>query len=86
MPVLNIKDAETYELASELARGQGETLTQAVKTALRERLERNRAAGSDHSRLVERVLELGRRASSRPILDSRSSDEIIGYDELGIPR
>lgn len=64
MAILNIKDAKTYELASESGRRQEETLTQAV----------------------ERVVALGRNASSRPILDSRSPDEIIGYDELGIPR
>ena len=70
MPVVNIKD--------------GESLTQTVKTALR--LERDRSAASNHARLVERVLELGKRASSRPVLDARNPDDIIGYDETGVPR
>ena len=86
MPVLNIKDAQTYELAAELAKKHGESLTQTVKTALRERLERDRAAAPNHTRLVERVLELGKRAASRPVLDERTPDEIIGYDEMGVPR
>ena len=86
MPVLNIKDAQTYDLASQLARKHGESLTQTVKTALRERLERDRAAEPNHARLVDRVLALGKRASSRLVLDARSPDEIIGYDETGVPR
>jgi hypothetical protein len=31
-------------------------------------------------------MELGRRISSRPVLDPRSPDEIIGYDDFGVPR
>ena len=84
MPVLNIKDSQTYELAAELARRHSESLTQTVKTALRERLDRDRAAEPKHIRLVERVLELGKRAASRPVLDTRSPDEIIGSDEFGV--
>lgn len=86
MAVLNIKDPEAYALAAELAKRTGCTLTQAVKEALREGLARERAKKSDHSRLVSRVLELGRRASSRPVLDPRSPDEILGYNEIGVPR
>lgn len=37
---LNIKNEETYRLARELARRQGETLTMAVTIALKERLGR----------------------------------------------
>jgi antitoxin VapB len=73
-------------LAVELARQTGQTLTQVVKDALRERLARQQAAGSNQKRLVARVLALGRRASSRPVLDSRTPEEILGYDESGIPR
>ncbi len=86
MAILNIKDPEVHALAVELARRTGQSLTQAVKQALLDRLDRERAATSNHQRLVARVLEVGRRASSRPILDSRSPEEILGYDELGVPR
>jgi antitoxin VapB len=34
---------------------------------------------------VERVKAIIERASSRPVLDTRSDDEILGYNELGIP-
>jgi len=37
---LNVKDAEVYSLARELSRRTGESLTEVVRTALRERLAR----------------------------------------------
>lgn len=35
---------------------------------------------------MERVNALIERSASRPVLDPRSADEIIGYDEFGVPR
>lgn len=67
MAILNIKDPEAHALASELARRTGQNLTQVVKEALRDRLHREELSSSDRRRLIERVLELARRASSRPI-------------------
>ncbi len=86
MPVLNIKDPEAHALATEIAHRTGQTLTRVVKEALQYRLARERATRSSQGRLIARVLELGRRASSRPVLDPRSPEEIMGYDELGVPR
>ena len=85
MSVLHIEDPETYELAAELAKRHGETLAEAVKTPVRERLSRERLAGADHSRMVAQVLELGRQIAASPVLDARSPDEILGYDSIGIP-
>lgn len=34
---------------------------------------------------VEEIMAIARRFSSLPVLDDRSDDEIIGYDENGIP-
>lgn len=80
--VLSIKSAEADELARELARVTGESLTDAVTVALRERLERQR---HDRSDLVERLLAIGASARDLPRLDMRLVDEIIGYDEHGLP-
>lgn len=85
MAILNIKDPEAHALASELARRTGQTLTRVVTETLRDRLVRERAV-SGQARLAARVLEIGRRASSRPVLDPRTPDEILGYDECGVPR
>ena len=85
MSILNIKDPEAHILASELARQTGNSLTQVVKDALREKLAREQTTKPDQLRLVSRILEIAHRAASRPVLDSRTPDEIIGYDEFGIP-
>lgn len=86
MPALNIKDRETHELAMELARRKGTSITEAVRESLRRSVAGARHDGRADSRLVERVMAIGRRAAARPVLDSRTSDEILGYDEIGIPR
>jgi antitoxin VapB len=80
--VLSIKSAEADELARELARVTGESLTDAIIVALRERLERVRP---DRTDLVERLLAIGDSARALPRLDQRSDNEILGYDEHGLP-
>ncbi len=80
--VLSIKSSEADELARQLARVTGESITDAVTVALRERLERHR---TDRSDLVERLLAIGASARDLPRLDLRSDDVIIGYDDHGLP-
>lgn len=80
---LSIKDAEADRLARELARRSGETMTQAIITALRERLERVRAVGKPG--LADEILEIGRQCAALPVKDPRSAEEILGYDENGLP-
>jgi antitoxin VapB len=82
---LNIKHPEADRLARELARRRGESLTEAVLAALREQLKREKAKRRAPG-LAEELMEIGRRFSSLPVLDDRSDDEILGYDENGIPR
>jgi len=81
---LSIKSAETERLARLVAKKTGETLTAAIEQALRERLERlqrkQRAPG-----LVEELHEIARRVKALPVLDDRTPDEILGYDENGLP-
>jgi antitoxin VapB len=79
--VLNIKDAETHAMAAELAKAEGTTLAQAVKDALQEKLRRRQDQG-----LAEWIMALAGECSKLPVLDPRSDDEIIGYDEFGVPR
>lgn len=81
---LNIKDAEADRLARELGARTGETITEAVVKALRERLKRE-SAKSPLS-LKDEIMAISRRATARPRRTGRSPDEIIGYDEHGIPR
>jgi antitoxin VapB len=81
---LNIKHAEADRLARELSAATGETLTQAVVNALRERLERQRRKPSPR-RPKQALEEVRRRLSRLPVRDARSPDEILGYDEKGLP-
>lgn len=81
---LSIKDPETEQLARTLAERTGETITIATRRALEERLRR---IGSDARKaaLLEDLAASRRRWSALPVLDNRSADEIIGYDEYGLP-
>ena len=83
--ILNIKNEEAHRLASALAKKRGESLTQAVISALREQLMRESGKRKQEDVLAE-VLEIGKRCGALPEIDSRTPEEIIGYDEYGIPR
>jgi antitoxin VapB len=81
---LNIKNAEADRLAHALAEKTGESITEAVVKALRERLTREEGRSSPRPLKVD-LMSIGRRCAALPDLDNRSADEIIGYDEIGIP-
>jgi antitoxin VapB len=84
---LNIRDPEVHRLAREVAAATGETMTEAVKAALRERLARlRRADEAERRRRYEAIMEFGRWFRSLPVADPRSPDEILDYDENGLPR
>ncbi len=82
---LNIRNPETEELAETLAKLTGETKTQAVTKALRDRLERVRRRLSGR-RLADELDEIALHSASLPVLDARDADEILGYDASGLPR
>jgi antitoxin VapB len=82
---LSIKNRETERLARQLAKRTGETLTDAILKAVQERLQRvtgrRRPAG-----LADQLDEIAKRCAALPVLDARSENEILGYDEKGLPR
>ena len=81
---LSIKNPEADRLARELAALTGEGLTEAIVKALEERLRRVRRTAYPLS-LREELRVISERCSSLPVLDERSADEILGYDDLGLP-
>jgi antitoxin VapB len=81
---LSIKDPEADRLARELAARTGETLTEAVVVALRERLARETGRTKSVA-LREELAAIRRRCAALPELDSRTADEILDYDEAGLP-
>jgi antitoxin VapB len=81
---LNIRNAEAERLAEAVAKMTGETKTEAVTKALRERME-NLKRRRSRKRLADELGEIARHCAALPVLDKRSDDEIIGYDENGMP-
>jgi antitoxin VapB len=81
---LSIKDPEADRLARELAARTGESLTEVVVVALRERLARE--TGRTRSiPLRQELAAIRGRCSTLPVLDARTEDEILGYDDRGLP-
>lgn len=82
---LNIKDEEAHRLARRLARLTKESMTTAVREALRERLERVR--DGKNGSLAERLLKIGRESAALWKEPYRSVDhgELL-YDEKGLPK
>lgn len=81
---LNIRNPETERLAETLAKLTGETKAQAVTKALRDRLDRIRRERS-RRRLADELDEIALHCASLPIRDARDAEDILGYDEHGLP-
>ena len=82
---LNIKNPETEKLARELARRRKQGITEALTDVLRREVERERKkprreSYEEFSRRIEEIVE---RFNKLPVLDDRSDDEILGYNEQG---
>jgi antitoxin VapB len=83
---LNIKNAETHKLAKQLSRETGESLTTAVTTALRERLERIRSRRRRKSdALYADLIALGKRGAALAPGPHLDHAELL-YDENGLPK
>ncbi len=81
---LNIRNAEAERLAAELVRQTGETKTDAVIQALRDRLARVRRERTGR-RLADELEEIAQHCAGLPVVAGRRADEILGYDEHGLP-
>lgn len=81
---LSIKSIETEHLAREIAARTGESLTGAIQKALEERLERLNSNRRSQA-LAAQIDDILKRVDEMPDLDARTPDEIIGYDENGLP-
>jgi antitoxin VapB len=81
---LSIKSIETEHLAREIAARTGESLTGAIQKALEERLERLNSNRRSLA-LAAQIDDILKRVDEMPDLDARTPDEIIGYDENGLP-
>jgi antitoxin VapB len=82
---LSIRNNTTEKLARTVAQHTGESLTEAIEQALRERLERLKRQKSAAS-LPEKLQDILDRVDRLPTLDRRTPDKILGYDKNGVPR
>lgn len=82
---LYIKNEHVDRLARQLAAVAGESLTRAVLTSLEERLERleGRRQGVP---LKDEIRAIRARCAALPVLNSDDPAEVLGYDDLGLPR
>lgn len=78
---LTIDDPENERLLRELVEFSGESPEQALREALTRYLAWSREV-AERRRRIDRIAE---RISSLPDRDTRSADEILGYDEHGLP-
>ena len=79
---LSIKDAETDRLARALAKATGESLTEAIRRALSERLERE--TRRSQGRVGAEIRRIRERLARLPMQDERSPEQILGYDDHGL--
>lgn len=79
---LSIKNPEAERLAKELARERGTSVTASVIDALDQALRRARGRRTAPS-VRDALVEISERCAALPDLDTRSADEILGYDGRG---
>ena len=82
---LSIKDPEADRLIRELVAETGESITEAARKSFEERLQRVRSQPDSASQRRKRIQAIIDAARREPMLDDRTPDEILGYDESGLP-
>lgn len=84
---LNIKNEEAHRLAQELAKSTGKSITQVVTDALREAYDKShRRRAAEIEDIVSQLDAIAEHYAQLRRLDHRPADEILGYDENGLPR
>jgi len=81
---LSIRNEKAEKLAREVAAISGENLTQAIVHSLEERLERLRGRRTAVE-LFEEIMTISQRCRSLPDKDPRAPEEILGYNQVGVP-
>lgn len=81
---LSIKDPETDALVRKLARVRKTSYTAAIRLAVANELARHAGQPSLES-VRAKVRKTQKEFAALPVLDPRAPDEIIGYDDDGLP-
>ena len=83
---LSIKNAEVETLARELASRRKISVTEAIRQSLNREVARERTASElEMEERRNRLIAIAKRAAALPVISDMTDDEILGYDEFGIP-
>lgn len=80
---INIKDPVTDAEIRELADLTGESITEAVRIAIEQRLRQE--SSRQRAGVADQLLAIGARLSLRPRQFAGDADAALGYDENGLP-
>lgn len=79
---LSIKDEETDQLVRRYARAKGVSYTMAIRMAVRDAMDRDRSSAETFADRLRRAQTV----AAREPRNDRSADDILGYDEHGLPQ
>jgi antitoxin VapB len=83
---LSIKNAEVEQLARELARRRRISVTEAIRQSLEREAARERVVPMHEPETMEaRLWKIAKEAAALPVISEMTDDEILGYDEFGVP-
>lgn len=84
---LSIKNRDLEEVSRELARITGKPITEALLEGAKRELQRQKQIHSilESSNRFARAWEIAQRVSDMPDVGTMTDDEILGYDEFGVP-
>lgn len=78
---MQTQEAEIEKLVQQLRALTGESTEEAMRNAVKERLDR--LGASDREAFKARILAITSQVAAMPLLDGREPDEILGYNEHG---
>jgi antitoxin VapB len=84
---LSIKNRELEQISRELAAVTGKPITEALLEGARRELKRQKGIKSLLSKNIawEEIREIQKRYAELPITGSLTDDEVLGFDEFGVP-
>jgi antitoxin VapB len=82
---LSIKNAEAEQLIRQLAKARNLSITRAVTEAVRNELARDAKPRKDPEAILAAIRKAQLAFAELPIIDHRTPDEVLGYDEFGLP-
>ena len=83
---LSIKNAEVEMLIRQLADQRGISMTEALRQAVEHEIARDAADKEAALQAkIARVMAIVAEFQALPVISTMTDDEILGYDEMGIP-